>query len=158
MQLPWSEDAMFNELMFDMITQLPLPCLVNHCFCHACSVAVGIFKWNALAMFNEMQLPCLMHCTSTRHVVCKMPMPKWKCCVVAMFTELHFAMFYEMQVDMFPEMQKCHICSTEVAMFNKCSCHVLCTVLPLGMLVWKWQWPVENDMQLPCLMYYSCHV
>ena len=58
---------MFNELMFNMITQLQLPCSVNHCFCHAYSAAV--------AMFNEMQLPCLMHCTSIGHVGMEMPMP-----------------------------------------------------------------------------------
>ena len=73
---------------------LRLPCLIT--VCHAYSDAVVIFNRNsvchaypdAVSMFNEMQLPCLMQCTSTGHVGVQMLVSNGKCYVVAMFAEM----------------------------------------------------------------------
>ena len=119
--------------------------------CHACS--------DAFSMFNEVQLPCLMHYTSIGACWYANANVNWKMLYCQRICWNAFAMFTEMQLPCLLKMQ--------LLCLLKCRCHVLCTVLPLGenigvemtMASWKCSTvAMFSVLQLPCLMYCSCHV
>ena len=128
-----------------------------------------MLKWKfCFGILARVHFPCWMKCSC--HVLCavlplehvgmQMPMSKnakkmlyWRhICwnAVAMFSEMHLPFFF-----------KCnwHVYSAVDAMFNKNAVamfYAMC--FHWGMLVWKWRYPVENVLQLPCLLYCNCHV
>ena len=143
MQLPWYAVAMFNEILFAMLTQLQLPCSMKILFTMLTRIH--------FPCSNEVQMPCLMNCTSIGACWYANANINWKMLYCQRICWNAIAMFTEMQLPCLLKMQ--------LLCLLKCRCHVLCNVLPLGeILVWKWRWPVENVVQLPCLVYCSCHV
>ena len=145
---------------------MQLPCLMKYCLpcllrC-SCHVKMKILFWHtcsgAFPLLNEVQLPCFMRCASigacwhaNANVKNAKKMLYWRhICwnAVAMFNEMHLPFFL-----------KCnwHVYSAVYAMFNKNAVAMFYAMsYHWGMLVWKWRYPVENVLQLPCLVCSSC--
>ena len=141
-----------------MLTQLQLPCSMEILF----------------AMLTRMQFPCsmkcschvLMHCTSIGHVGMQMPMSIKKCYVVAISTEMQLPCLLKCNCHVCWKCN-CHVYSTVYAMFNKNAVAMFYAMcfhwgnigVEMTMANWKCSTvAMSSVLQLPCLLYCSCHV